>query len=97
MGLVLKPADITTIHPLPSKAQEKPMLVQFAKTEVKRNVLANRKYLKGSNIYINEQLTKTRADIYWQARELKKKKLHSTWTYNGRIYYKLNEMQTNWS
>lgn len=47
--------------------------------------------LKGSNVYINEHLTKRHADIARKARFLKKHgKIQHTWTANCKIFIKLN-------
>ncbi|KAK7915580.1 hypothetical protein WMY93_011341 [Mugilogobius chulae] len=47
--------------------------------------------LKGTNVYINEHLTKKNADIAKQARLLRKQnKIQATWTSNCRVFIKLN-------
>ena len=47
--------------------------------------------LKGTDVYINEHLTKTNADIAKKARYLRRmKKIQSTWTRNCKIFIKLN-------
>ena len=46
---------------------------------------------KTDPIYINEALTQTRSELFRKTRELvKSRKLHSCWTFDGRIYAKLH-------
>ena len=43
--------------------------------------------LKDKNIYISEDLTMAESNLFYKARQLKKKKIiHSTWTKEGKIY-----------
>ena len=45
--------------------------------------------LKGTHVFINEDLTKTRATIAWEARTLKReRKISDTWTRDGVIFVK---------
>lgn len=47
--------------------------------------------LKGSNVYLNEHLTKSNAEIVRKARYLREqKKIQATWSSNCKIYIKLN-------
>ena len=47
--------------------------------------------LKGTNVYMNEHLTKKNADIARQARILRKQeKIQKTWTASCKVFIKLN-------
>ena len=57
----------------------------------KTALLKQRRKLKGSDVYINEHLTKYNGDIARKARFMKKqKKIQNTWTTNCKIFIKLN-------
>jgi hypothetical protein len=59
----------------------------------RRNIdlLRQGRRLKGTNVYINEHLTKKNADIARQARVMKKQgKIQATWTSNCKVFVKLN-------
>ena len=48
--------------------------------------------LKGTHIYVNEDLTKTRGTIAWEARKLKREgKVVDTWTRDGTVFVKVGE------
>ena len=54
--------------------------------------MRNDRLLKGTNIFINEDLTKTRATLAWKSRILKReKKIRDTWTRDGMIFIKNNQ------
>ena len=47
------------------------------------------KKLKGSNVFMNEHLTKRNGEISWKARQLKKQgKIQSTWTVSCKVFIK---------
>uniref|UniRef100_A0A087X494 Uncharacterized protein n=1 Tax=Poecilia formosa TaxID=48698 RepID=A0A087X494_POEFO len=84
---------IEACHPLPQKNKGvKPAIVmRFTNRKHKNELLKQGRKLKGTNVYINEHLTKLNADIARRARFLRKqKKIQSTWTSNCRVYIKLN-------
>ena len=69
-----------------------PVLVKFGYNSVKKDIMSARKRLKGTDIYINDQLTKKNAEIEKKARIMRKDKMiHSSWTFNGRIFIKKTE------
>ena len=62
------------------------VLVKFLAWKHKAALLKQGRLLKGSRVFINENLTKGNATIAWKARELKRnKKIQATWSSNGRI------------
>ena len=70
-----------------NKDKRRPILVEFANIWDRRNVHAARTKLKSrgyKGIYINEDLTKEQAEIFYYARQAKKQNLiHNTWTTGG--------------
>ncbi|KAL7371013.1 hypothetical protein ABVT39_016413 [Epinephelus coioides] len=80
-------------HTIPTKNQKVKhvVIVRFANRKNKIDLLKQGSKLKGTNVYINEHLTKANADIAKQARFLRKKgKIQSTWTANCKMFVKLN-------
>lgn len=91
LNVNISPADIDRSHrigrPAPGKPRE--IIVKFSGYHARRGFMLNRKELKGSNIYINEDLTKGRKSMAYMCRQLvKDKRLHQTWTYDGNIFVK---------
>ena len=77
-----------------NKNKHRPIMVSFANKSIKDKIMRARKTLrnKKSEIYVNENLTKTNMEIFAKARHLKKeKKIHSCWTYNGHVFIKPKE------
>ena len=94
MGVQLQTSDIIACHELPSRKEErvKPVIVSLINNAVKRDVMMGRKKLKGTRIYVNEQLTKKNAALFKKARDLKKQaKIDSTWTYNEKVFLKKSQ------
>ena len=93
----LQPQDIDVSHRLakPRYAREeepRPIIVRFMTRTDRYKILANRKTLKDYNkdrdvkIYVNEDLTKYRAQLFKTVRKLQSRKLFKqVWTYNGNI------------
>ncbi len=92
-GIQLDCDKIEACHPLPRKnASDKPaVIMRFVNRKHKTARLKQGRKLKGSNVYINEHLTKHNADIARKARyRRKQKKIQHTWTTNCKIFIKLN-------
>lgn len=70
----------------------RPILVNFSKFETRQQLLRSKSQLRnadGRPIYINENLTKVRRKLLYEARKLMKKKLvYKVWTYHGNVYVK---------
>lgn len=90
-GITLDSTDIEACHPLPRKGTAKPpVIVRFVSRKTKTALLKQGRKLKGTNVFMNEHLTKKNADIAREARWLKKQnKIQSTWS-SSRVYIKLN-------
>lgn len=86
--------DISLCHTLPSKIDKsKPVIVlKFISRKLRNKVIMQAKKLKGTNVYINEHLTKKNGNLAREARLLKKQnKVFSTWTRNGKVWIKVKE------
>ena len=90
IGVTINPEDISTSHRLGSLASnyDRPIIVRFARRDVKRKLMMKRKLLKDNatypNVYLNDDLTKSRYKISKQLRELDFK----VWTHDGKILFK---------
>lgn len=101
-GIELDTNNIEACHLLPrrrkrsrgesNEEKEKPALIlRFVNRKHKTALLKQGRLLKGTNVYMNENLTKRNGDIAREARALrKKKKIQSTWTLNCKVFIKLN-------
>ena len=92
------PSDSSIAHRLPKKGNDTrppPVIVRFTSRKVRNTVYAarlNLKDLEGPIIYINEDLTQRNAHLFTEARRLRKaKKIYSTWTKSGNVYFKKTE------
>ena len=72
-----------------SNGKARPIIVKFARYNVRRKVFYNKKKLKGKNISITESLTKYWMEKLQEARELYDR--INVWTYDGRIMFKVND------
>jgi len=92
-GIEMGCDHIEACHLLPRRNDsDKPAIImRLCNRKHKTALLKQGRMLKGSNVYINEHLTKRNADIASKARFLRKaKKIQNTWTTNCKIFIKLN-------
>ncbi|XP_061759531.1 uncharacterized protein LOC133554604 [Nerophis ophidion] len=92
-GISLNEENIEACHRFPQKDKSKPatIIMRFANRKFKISLLRQSRMLKGSNVYLNEHLTKNNADIAKRARFLRKEgKIQATWSSNCKVYIKLN-------
>ncbi|KAJ8353946.1 hypothetical protein SKAU_G00215130 [Synaphobranchus kaupii] len=92
-GIELDINNIEACHPLLRRLKtDKPaLIIRFANRKSKTARLKQGRRLKGTNVYLNDHLTKKNAEIARKARFLRnQKKIHSTWTTNCKIFIKLN-------
>lgn len=96
-GIELDGRSIEACHPLPQRTSDKPTIIlRFANRKHKTALLKQKKILRGSDVYLNEHLTKKNADIAKKARFLRKgRKIQSTWTANCKVYIKPNGAPEN--
>ena len=65
--------EITAIHDLPKRKDgTTPVIVQLLSVDKKTDLMRRRKSLKGSNVFLNDQLTRLNNELFAEARRLKK-------------------------
>ncbi len=93
-GIDLDCNDIEACHTLPrrnDKDKSTAVIMRFVNRKCKDALMKQGRKLKGSNVYLNEHLTKRNADTAKKARFMRKeKKIQSTWTTNCKVFIKLN-------
>lgn len=91
-GIEMDLDTIEACHPLPTRNTRPPaVIMRFTNRKKKVALLKQGSKLKGTDVYINEHLTKRNADIAKKARQLKKQgKIQHTWVNNCKIFIKLN-------
>ena len=100
LGVKVTPTDISIAHRLRTKKDVKgppPIIVRFTNMKVRDAVYKARCTLKNHihQVFINEDLQKTTADLFRQARGLiKEHKLHGAWTAYGTLYVKTGPSTT---
>ena len=86
----IAPADISTAHRLKAgtKDTSRPVIVRFTSRHMRNEVYRARMKLRDSTagVFLSEHLTKTDADLFYDARKLvKEKKIFAAWTQNGLV------------
>ncbi|KAM3613048.1 uncharacterized protein V6R79_019378 [Siganus canaliculatus] len=92
-GIKVDSGNIEACHPLPRRksSETSAIIMRLVNRKHKSALLKQSRKLKGTNVYINEHLTKQNADLARKARYLKKqRKIQSTWTANCKVYIKMN-------
>lgn len=97
MNIDIQPIAIDRVHRIGKKTsngQPRPVLVKFASYRQRELVFKAKSRLKhsqpeGRRVYINEDLTKHRAQLLFEARKLKRERqISDCWTFDGRIIIK---------
>ena len=102
----VKPSDISVMHYLPRKiankanknaVKQKDIIVglQIAKPKMQswlKNPISRKRKEEGKpRIFIIEHLTKSNSELFYQCRELRRKKMiNNTWTYNCKVFIRTN-------
>lgn len=92
-GVILDKDSIEACHSLPQRnKQTKPtIIISFANRKHKTGLLKQGKMLRGTDVFLNEHLTKKNAMLAREARLLRKqKKILSTWSNNCKVFVKTN-------
>ncbi|XP_063347932.1 uncharacterized protein LOC134640219 [Pelmatolapia mariae] len=91
-GIEMDLEHIEARHPLPRRSDRPPaVIMRFVNRKNKVALLKQGRKLKGTDVFINEHLTRKNADIARKARQLKKNgKIQHTWVTNCKIFIKLN-------
>lgn len=65
------------------------ILIKFATYRARHRVMDNRKKLKGTKIFVNEDLTRARSTTLYKARMMKQRgTIKDVWTHDGSIVFK---------
>ena len=96
MEVPLAVSDLVRSHRVGRKAEDRDaprdIIVSFTTHNAKQRIMQSGRKLKGTHIYVNEDLTKTRGTIAWEARKLKREgKVVDTWTRDGTVFVKVGE------
>lgn len=92
-GILLDGDSIEACHPLPKRGVDgkQSVIMRFINRKHKTALLKQGRKLKGTNVFINEHLTRKNAAIARHARLLRKQgKIQGTWTSNCKVFIKLN-------
>lgn len=84
----ISPAEIDRAHRVgkPSHNKHRAIIVHLQSHHRKLDIMKNKKQLRGTNFFVNEDLTKDNQRLFSKARKLPKVK--SAWTRDGTIYIK---------
>ena len=96
MGIQLSDTDVSICYTLPGKKDTPNIVVRLTSGKVKNRILKRAKYLKGTNVYVNEHLTAKHREIAATTRKLRKdQKIINTWTRNCQIFIRLSNGNGN--
>ena len=89
-------SDLVRSHRVGRKTEDRStprdIIVRFTTHNTKTAVMRNARKLKGTHLFINEDMTRSRATIAWEARTLKReRKILDTWTRDGTIFVKVGD------
>ena len=96
-GISVDRSDIEACHTLPTrtKGANPVIIIRFTNRKNKISILKQGRKLKGTEVYINEHLTRRNGEIARRARILRKQsKIQSTWTASCKVFIKLNGTTT---
>ena len=68
--------------------KNRPVIVKFTRRHVQNNVMKNAKMLKGTGIYVNEDLTKLNAKVLTAMRLKDKDNIARAWSFQGKLFLK---------
>ena len=104
LNVTIRGDDIDICHRLftgRNRSKPKPIIVRFKSYRAKKELYGARKSLKNKNlnqifqgagiVYINENLTRMRRELFAEVwRRKKSKQWHSAWTIDGKIFMKIS-------
>lgn len=97
LGVTVQQHDISIAHRVKAGTNDKvrPIIVRFTNRQTRNAVYSAKKLLKNRPIYISEHLTKHASDLFYEARQLlKKKKIFATWTQGCHVFVKFSDDPT---
>ncbi|KAH3796924.1 hypothetical protein DPMN_150501 [Dreissena polymorpha] len=90
-------ADIDIAHRLPNKNNtNREIIVRLVSRQTKGLILANRKKIRGTNIFINEDMTRLNLHVLMCVKKTIADEVSDAWFINGRIMFKshMNKIQS---
>lgn len=88
-------SDIDRAHRVGSPRTDgrpRSLLIKFATYQQRFRLMKNRYLLKNTPVFINEDLTRYRSKLLYEARALKRAgKINELWTFDGRIHVKIGD------
>lgn len=91
LGVPMVSQEVDDAYLIGKPNQNPTIILKFLTSNAKSSIMQQRTKLKGIQppTYINDDLTKKRADLFKSARICARdKKIYSTWSRNGNIYFK---------
>ena len=89
LNIQVQNGDVDRTHRLGAKkVKSRGIIIRFTSFDVRNRVYKARMLLRdvqGDPIYIQESLTRTRSDLFWEIKSKYKNKCKSIWTQDGRI------------
>ena len=91
MDIQLVEEDLDRTHRIGKKSDGKsrPIIIKFARYNVRKKIYSNKKKLKGKNVMITESLTTARVKLLKEAQSKYKSRVKNVWTTDGRIFFKV--------
>ena len=89
MDVQISEHDITECYRTHSQAKSKPIVIRFNNSGTRLHFLQNKKKLKGSKIYIEEELTPRRSKLAHEIRT--SEAVNAQWIRSGKIFFTLKE------
>jgi len=91
MGIELEPEDLDRSHRIgkfKAPGKHRPLIVKFARYNVRQNFMKNRKQLKGTSIGVSDLLTKFSQHLLHRANELVDQSRHvkAAWSWDGKVH-----------
>lgn len=88
MGLEISAAEIDIAHRIGQYKTKinRPIIVKFVRRQTKINILKAAKALKGTRIFLNDDLTHTNQQVLMSLRLKAPKRIASAWTFEGKIF-----------
>ena len=88
LGLRVEKEDIDIAHRIGKhhRGKIRPVIVRFIRRQTKSDVMRNAKLLKGSGIFLNEDLTKLNAEVLASVRVKDPETVERAWSFDGKLY-----------
>ncbi|KAH3727889.1 hypothetical protein DPMN_053835 [Dreissena polymorpha] len=85
LGMPIATTDIDVAHRLGKFAKNKsrPVIVKFLRRQTKIEIMKRAKMLKGSRLFINEDLTKLNAEVLASLRLKEPDLIERAWSFEG--------------